>query len=103
MFKPKQDFILVQPIERTASSIIEVVLHEKPNLGTVIAVGPGKIDKRGRLHPLDVKPGDTVRFGDGSTTLHRMFTEYHEAGTRYLIMQEADVAGVVEMEAQNAA
>ena len=92
MFKPREDFILVKPLERKASDVIITILHELPNLGTVVAVGPGKTNKRGQRQPLDVKVGDTVRFGE----FKNMFPEYYENGVKHLIMQEADVAGVVE-------
>lgn len=92
--KVLQDYILVRPLERKASSVIEVVLlHELPNLGIVVAVGPGKADKKGRVRPLEVRVGDTVRFGE----FRAMFPEWRETpeGPRYLILQENDVAGVV--------
>ena len=94
MFKPKHDYLLVKPLERTASKVIAVVLHEQPNLGVVVAVGPGKRDKKGNIKPLDVKPGDTVRFGE----FKNMFPEYYIGLEKHLIIQEADVAGVVEPE-----
>lgn len=94
MFRPRADYILVKPLERVASSIIDVVLHELPNLGVVIAIGPGKIDKRGQRRRLDVKIGDTVRFGE----FNGMFPEYIDNGVRHLIVQEADIAGVLETE-----
>lgn len=92
MFRPSADRILVKPIERVASDIILTVLDELPNLGEVVAVGPGKRDKKGNLKPLDVKVGDTVRFGE----FRDMFPTYYDGLQKYLIMQEADVAGVVE-------
>lgn len=94
MFKPKHDFLLVKPLERKASSVIVTVLHELPNLGVVVAAGPGKRDKHGNLKPLDVKVGDTVRFGE----FKNMFPEYYVGLEKHLIIQEADVAGVVEPE-----
>lgn len=94
-FKPTQDYILIKPLERVASRVINVILlNELPNLGTVIVVGPGKRDKRGIVKPLDVQVGDIVRFGE----FKNMFPEYYEGLTKYLIIQEADVAGVVELE-----
>lgn len=92
-FKPRADYILVKQIERIASKIIAVVLDEKPNLGTVVAVGPGKRDKKDRLIPLDVRAGDTIRFGEFAFPFIIIGTEKH------LLMREADVAGVVEVEA----
>jgi chaperonin GroES len=92
MFKPRQDYILVKPLERKASNIIHAVLHELPNLGVVVAVGPGKLNKKGKLQPLDVQVGDTIRFGE----FKNMFPEYFENNERFLIIQEADIAGIVD-------
>lgn len=92
MLRPTQDYIVVKPHKREQSSIIEVVSHEGFSLGTIIAVGPGKENKRGQIMPLDAKPGETIRFGE----FKNMFPEYHENGEKYLILQEADIAGVVE-------
>lgn len=88
-FKPSADYILVKPIERVASKIIAVVLDEKPNIGMVVAVGPGKRDKRDRLQPLDVMPGQIVRFGEFAFPIVMLNAEQH------LLMREPDIAGVV--------
>lgn len=92
IFRPTQDYILVKPIERVKSSIIEVVMTEKPNTGEVIAVGQGRENKHGKFIPLDVKKGDRIRFGTDQNYL--TFPEYHEAGERYVILQEADVCWI---------
>jgi chaperonin GroES len=89
MLRMLRDRIMVKPIERVLSTIIEVKNTEKFNLGTVIAVGPGK-ELRGKVMPMDVKPGDTVRWGEFQ------FPEYREGTDKYLILQEADIAAVVE-------
>lgn len=89
-FKPRADYILVKPIERVASKIIVVVLDEKPNLGEVVAVGPGKRDKKDRLQSLDVRVGDTIRFGEFSFPIIMLNADKH------FLLREADVAGVVE-------
>ncbi|MDE3023070.1 MAG: co-chaperone GroES [Pseudomonadota bacterium] len=90
MIRPLRDRVIVKPISRIASEIIEVILNEKPNVGEVMAVGPGKVDGKGRIRPLDLKVGQKVRFGEF------VFPEYHEAGQKYLVLQEADIAGIVE-------
>lgn len=64
--------------------------QEKPKQGEVIAVGPGKIDEKGKMKPLTVTVGETV-----------VFTSY--AGTKvelsddeeYLIMSEDDVLAIL--------
>lgn len=87
-----RDRILVLPIERKLSEIIEVKNTEKFNLGTVIACGPGK-EIAGKVHPMDVKVGDTIRWGEFE------FATYRHEGIDYKIIQEADVAAIVEQEA----
>ena len=85
-----RDRVLVKPIIRSLSSIIEVKNTEKFNLGTVIAIGPGGYNKDGEHMPLDVKPGDIVRWGEFE------FPKYSYQGEVYQILQEADIAAVVE-------
>lgn len=59
--------------------------------GTVIAVGPGKRDKKGRINPLTVQVGDTVCFNrtDGS--------EYSKDGKQYLFFREEHLTGIMEV------
>jgi len=66
------------------SIIIPDASKEKPLKGTVVAVGPGKVDE-----PMTVKSGDTVLYGQYSGT------EVKLDGTNYLIMREADVFGIL--------
>lgn len=87
-----RDRILVKPIQRKPSEIIATVLREKYSLGEVVAIGPGKYNKQGKHMPLDVKPGDIIRYGEFA------FPEWEDRanGQRYQILQEADVAAIVE-------
>jgi chaperonin GroES len=95
MLRPTQDYILVRPLERQQSKTIAVVSYEKHCRGEVLAVGPGKHDKKGRLHPLDAKPGDIIAFGDGNFD----FYPKHYDGLECLrIIQEADIVGILEDE-----
>lgn len=90
MLRPTQDYILVKPVPRVKSDTLIVVDDEQPCQGEVIAVGPGK-EIRGRRQPLDVKPGETVRF-----KFHETYAQYVEDGVKYLLIREPDVEGVVE-------
>lgn len=98
-FRPSQDYILVRPLERQHSDQLAVITHEKHCRGTVLAVGPGKRDKKGRLKPLDTKVGETVHFGDGNFDFYPRFYEGNEC---LRIIQEADVCFVEEREEQRA-
>ena len=86
--KPLADRVLVEPApaeDKTASGIIiPDTAKEKPQRGTVVAVGPGKKDE-----PTTVKEGDTVLYGKYSGT------EISLEGTDYLIMREPDILAVV--------
>jgi chaperonin GroES len=86
--KPLADRVLVEPApaeEKTSFGIIiPDTAKEKPQRGTVVAVGPGKKDE-----PLTVKVGDTVLYGKYSGT------ELTVEGTDYLIMRESDIYAVI--------
>lgn len=86
--KPLADRVLVQPAaaeEKTASGLyIPDTAKEKPQKGTVVAVGNGKKDE-----PLTVKVGDTVLYGKYSGT------ELTVDGTDYLIMRESDIFAIL--------
>lgn len=86
--RPLADRVLVEPAaaeEKTASGIIiPDSAKEKPQRGTVVAVGPGKKDE-----PTTVKEGDTVLYGKYSGT------ELQFEGQDYMIMREADILAIL--------
>ena len=92
--RPLHDRIIVQRIEedeqRVGGIIIPDTAKEKPQQGKVIAVGKGRIEKDGKVTPLDVKSGDTVLFGKYAGQ------EIKIDGNEYLIIREEEVLGVVE-------
>ena len=92
--RPLQDRIIVKRIDEEEKTkggiIIPDSAKEKPQEGKVIAVGKGKIDDDGKVHPLDVKKGDRVLFSKYSGT------EVQIEGDEHLIIREDDVLGVVE-------
>ncbi|MFT4737646.1 MAG: chaperonin GroES [Cyclobacteriaceae bacterium] len=85
-FKPNEDRILVEAVaaeEKTASGIIiPDTAKEKPQEGTVVAVGEGTTDK-----PVTVSVGDIVLYGKYSGT------EITIDGSEFLIMKNSDVFG----------
>ena len=93
-FRPLNDRILVSRIEEvtktTGGIIIPDTAKEKPMEGIVLETGPGARDDSGKLVPLDVKRGDRILFGKWSGT------EVKVDGQELLIMNEADVLGVVK-------
>ncbi|MDR0364033.1 MAG: co-chaperone GroES [Bacteroidales bacterium] len=86
--RPLADRIIIEPAaaeEKTASGIIiPDTAKEKPQKGTVLAVGPGKKDE-----PMTLKVGDTVLYGKYSGT------EIQIEGANYLIMRESDVLAII--------
>lgn len=62
---------------------------EKPRQGTVVAVGPGKMDEKGKTHALDVTVGDQILFSSYSGT------EYKNDEMDYLILNEEDVLAIL--------
>jgi len=92
--RPLHDRIIVERLEEetmTASGIIiPDSAKEKPQEGTVIAVGKGKVTEDGKVLALDVKVGDKVLFGKYSGT------EVKLDGKEFLMMREDDILGVVE-------
>ncbi|MCX6304825.1 MAG: co-chaperone GroES [Bacteroidetes bacterium] len=86
--KPLADRVLVEAAaaeDKTAGGIIiPDTAKEKPQKGTVVAVGPGKKDE-----PMTVKIGDSVLYGKYAGT------EITVDGANYLIMRESDIVAVI--------
>ncbi len=91
--KPLADRVVVKPSEaeeRTKGGIIVPdTAKEKPVLGEVVAVGPGKRGDDGKIIPMEVKKGDKVLYGKYSGT------EVTVGGNDYLIMRESDLFAVI--------
>jgi len=90
--QPLGDRVLVQaePAEEKTSSgiIIPDTAKEKPQQGTVIAVGAGKVENGNKIE-MSVKKGDKVLYGKYAGT------EVTLDGEEYLIMRESDIMGIV--------
>ena len=93
--KPLEDRIVVKATEgdqTTASGlVIPDTAKEKPQEGTVVAVGEGRWDEDGEKRiPVDVKTGDTVIYSKYGGT------EVKYAGEEYLVLSARDVLAVIE-------
>jgi chaperonin GroES len=93
--KPLEDRIVVQANEAETTTASGIVIpdtaKEKPQEGTVIAVGPGRWDDEGEKRiPLDVAVGDVVLYSKYGGT------EVKYSGEEYLILSARDVLAVVE-------
>lgn len=91
MIQPLHDRVVVKPAARQLSSILFIENKEPYNMGTVVAVGPGKLDKHGRRKPLEVKVGDEIRYGNGD---YLNWPTHIIDGQEYQIIQEADICWI---------
>ena len=91
--KPLEDRIVISVLdsEQTTASgiVIPDTAKEKPQEGTVIAVGPGRFEDGARV-PLDISEGDTVIFSKYGGT------EVKYGADEYLILSARDVLAIVK-------
>ena len=91
--KPLADRVVIKPSPADEKSKGGIILpdtaKEKPVIGEVVAVGPGKVADDGTKIAPEVKVGDKVLYGKYSGT------EVTIDGNEYLIMREADVFAIV--------
>jgi co-chaperonin GroES (HSP10) len=99
MLKPLHDKIVVKPDVRILSSVLIVNNKEVENMGTVVAVGPGKKLSSERREEMPIEVGARVRFGTMNEDRGEEYLRYHpyeEDGVKYLVMSWADVCWVDE-------
>lgn len=94
--RPLADRVVVKPIpreEKTKSGIIlpDTATKEKPQEGTVIAVGPGRLLDNGTRVPIDLAVGDRVLFAKYAGTEFKS-----EDDEEFIILSEKDVLAVIE-------
>ena len=91
--KPLADRVVVEPAPAEDKSAGGIILpdtaQEKPQQGSVVAVGPGKTSDTGNLIGMTVKKGDKVLYGKYSGS------EVTFDGTDYVIMRESDILAVL--------
>ena len=92
--RPLHDRLIVRRLEegeqKSGGIIIPDTAKEKPQRGTVIAAGSGRVQKDGKRIPLDVKAGDMILFGKYTSQ------EVKLDGEEYLIMREDEVLAVID-------
>jgi len=98
--RPLHDRIIVQRLDEGEQKVGGIIIpdsaKEKPQQGTVIAVGNGKSnDEEGRRIPLDVTVGATIFFGKYAGQ------EIKLEGEDYLIMREEEVLAIIESTAKS--
>ena len=91
--QPLEDKILVEANEAETTTASGIVIpdtaKEKPQEGTVLAVGPGRYDDSGKRIPIDVTEGDVVIYSKYGGT------EVKYAGKEYLLLSARDVLAKV--------
>lgn len=92
--KPLFDYVLVRPLEKeetTASGIIiPDTAKEKPQIGEVMAVGPGGLNDQGKILPMMVKVGQKVLYKKWGGNEVKVGTE------EWLLIEQKDIMAVVE-------
>ena len=92
--RPLADRVIVKQSDAETKTASGIVLpdsaKEKPTKGKVIAVGPGKLDDKGKPMELGVRVNDTVYYGKYSGT------DVEINGEKFVILRETDILGVLE-------
>lgn len=91
--KPLDDRVLVEPLEAEDTTTGGIVLpdaaKEKPQRGTIIAVGPGRLNDEGGRDPMSVAVGDVVVYGQYGGT------DVTIDDTDYKVLRESDILAKV--------
>ena len=91
--RPLHDRVIVKRLEEAKTSAGGILIPdsaaEKPLKAEVVSVGPGKRSDDGKIHPLDVKKGDTVLIGKYSGT------EVKIDGDELVVLREDDIMAVI--------
>jgi len=92
--KPLDDRVVIKQLEaqeKTSGGIfLPDAAQEKPQIGKVVWVGPGKVQDDGKRAPMSVKKNDEVIYGK------YMGNEIEIDGEKYVITRESDLLGIVE-------
>ena len=89
-FKPVGNRVVVEPLEgeeqmSSGGIYIPDTAKEKPQEGTIVAVGPGRLTDEGSRVPMELEVGDSVVYSKYAGT------EYKEGDIEYLVLREDDI------------
>ena len=89
-FKPLGNRVVVEPLEgeeqmSSGGIYIPDTAKEKPQEGTIVAVGPGRLTDDGDRVPMELEVGDSVVYSKYAGT------EYKEGDIEYLVLREDDI------------
>lgn len=91
---PIADRVLIKQIKVKDSPgiVLPEAAKKKPHIGTVVAVGPGRVfesgDKQGQFFPVSVSVGDKVYYASYSGT------EIEADGEKYIVLGESDILAI---------
>ncbi len=95
--KPLGNRVVVEPLEEEVQTfaggrlVLPDTAKEKPQQGTVLAVGPGRRDDEGKRIPLEVRVGDKVVYAKYAGTSFKT-----EDGKEILFLREDDILAILE-------
>lgn len=94
--KPLGDRVLIKPVveeEKSKGGILlpDTVSKEKPQVGEILAVGPGSTNKEGKIIPMTVKKGDKVVYAKYSGTDIK-----DDDDEDYLLLSEKDILATIK-------
>lgn len=94
--KPLGDRVLIKPVveeEKSKGGILlpDTVSKEKPQVGEILAVGPGSTNKEGKIIPITVKKGDKVVYAKYSGTDIK-----DDDDEDYLLLSEKDILATIK-------
>ena len=92
MIKPLHEYVLLEkvPSEKKVGSIVLTSEKKTGNVATIVALGEGKLDEKGTLHPINLKLGDKVIYREYAGT------DYEENEKKYLLIKEEDILAIVD-------
>jgi chaperonin GroES len=93
--RPLADRVVIKPADREEKTkggifLPDTASKERPQEGTILAAGEGRLDDNGKRIPMTVKAGDKVLFAKYSGT------EFKVDDVEYLILSEKDILGVIQ-------
>jgi co-chaperonin GroES (HSP10) len=90
--KVLRDFIavrLVAPPQPNPNAIQIIRAHDPLMTGEVVAIGTGVLTANGQRHPIEVKPGDLIKFDKANSI------EVEHKGEKYLVLNELSIRAVL--------
>ena len=92
--RPLDDRVVIKPLEAqdktTGGIFLPDTAKEKPQIGKVVWIGPGKMQDDGKRAPMSVKKNDEVIYGK------YMGNNVEIDGQEYVITRESDLLGIIE-------